>query len=101
MNHDNEKNPISYTMRVKGEIWKPDGDTQHLKRERPNDLIEPNIIQIYSPLCKIISGLKVGQKMALTGDLGREYPSEGLKIYGFAKGIKGGNTTKLKQGKEQ
>ena len=46
---------------------------------------------------------KVGQQLALTGDLGRVYPSEGPRISGFAKriGTKGGNTTKPKQDKQQ
>ena len=46
---------------------------------------------------------KVGQQLALTGDLGRVCPSEGPRISGFAQriGIKGGNTTKPKQGKQQ
>ena len=38
----------------------------------------------------------MGQQLALTRDLGRLYPSEGLRIFGFAK-EKGGNTTKIKQ----
>ena len=34
---------------------------------------------------------KVGQQLALTGDLGRVYPSKGLRISGFAQriGLKG------------
>ena len=42
----------------------------------------------------------MGQQLALTGELGRLYPSKELKIFGFAK-IKGGNTTKLKQDKQK
>ena len=30
-------------------------------------------------------GKKVGQQLALTGDLGRSYPSKGLRISSFAK----------------
>ena len=41
------------------------------------------------------------QQLALTGDLGRVYPSEEPKISGFAKDIKGGNTKKLKPHEEQ
>ena len=46
---------------------------------------------------------KLGQQLALTGDLGRVYPSKGPRISSFAKriGIKGGDTTKLKQDKQR
>jgi hypothetical protein len=40
--------------------------------------------------------LKVGQQLALTGDLGIEFLSKGLRISGFTKREKGGDTTKLK-----
>ena len=43
-NHDNEKYPPGYTICEKGERWELDEDTQNLKKERPKDLIEPNII---------------------------------------------------------
>ena len=39
----------------------------------------------------------MGQQLALTGDLGIEYPSKGLRISGFAEREKGGNTTKFKE----
>ena len=48
------------------------------------------------PLSEMDAWQKVGQQLALTGDLGRSYPSEGLRISSFAK-QKDGNTTKLKQ----
>ena len=41
----------------------------------------------------------MGQQLALTGDLGRAYPSEDLKISSFTK-IKAGNRTKVGKNKK-
>ena len=64
-----------------------------------------------TPLAKMGHDEKVGQQLALTGDLGRVYPSEGLRISGFAQriGIKGRkvatqqkrNKTNYKERKQQ